>query len=781
MQTPGDGDLRHAVVGQECHIVARSATGPRGTDGERDDLDGYTNLILLCATCHALVDSQPGTYTLDVLRRLKAKHERAQDVDRVAGHNLLAQAERAGRFKRLSHLNAREFGVEWAGVDVATDGHLPYCPNLDIEVLVPMLQEALASRVFEPLVVTGDSGRGKTRLVFEALRRVWTADEDRQSCWVFTPGPADGPLLRSPALFEAVEDQAIVIWMDDVETVFTPSAVALSVDDINTFGELADSHTAVVIATAGGKGRQVYEEALRRLHPGGLQLDRFLRRSREVVMSGTVDPEAASSMFGENAADQIARHGLGVWALRANVLRDIYVNRRWPSTSARPTSSGLDDAVALVDALVAWKVAVSDSPVPEQLARELWSVFRPRRDAIGFPTDAAWQNAVEWATTPALPRQPLVRIDGDEHLEANDLIIEVAPIPTLLDHLAQTPSFDMWLKAQPDAALTIGMRSHTWSSVAARKAYTRALTVADQQVVVAASCNLGVLLEETDREEARRVLEAAIEQGSDAARVNLAGMISDEETEPALALLRVASLSDDPHISSRAAFMLGDLMVDVDHREARAAYEQAMETAPDDVGFRAACALGSLLHTRDPAAALEAYSHARTADDEHTAAKGAYGVGMLLVETDPNAARDALLEAYASDDDDMSPRALLVLASYFGDYLPDGGRAFYQAAIASRHPDVAGPAALNLGAMLIGSDPSAARQALELAVAIGDVDQVRPMAAFNLGVLLIDEDRPAAVRALETAANSEHEEIPDEARSLLDTIASTPADVMLRE
>lgn len=69
-----DGDT-HAIVGQECHIVARSLSGPRGEAEPRGDIDGIDNLILLCANCHAVVDSQPEKWTPDGVRTLKRDHE----------------------------------------------------------------------------------------------------------------------------------------------------------------------------------------------------------------------------------------------------------------------------------------------------------------------------------------------------------------------------------------------------------------------------------------------------------------------------------------------------------------------------------------------------------------------------------------------------------------------------------------------------------------------------------------------------------------------------------
>lgn len=80
VRVPEVGDDPHAIVGQECHIIARAPSGPRGNGGQREDLDGPENLILLCAICHALVDAQPQRYPPEELRRIKARH-----VQRIAG------------------------------------------------------------------------------------------------------------------------------------------------------------------------------------------------------------------------------------------------------------------------------------------------------------------------------------------------------------------------------------------------------------------------------------------------------------------------------------------------------------------------------------------------------------------------------------------------------------------------------------------------------------------------------------------------------------------------
>jgi hypothetical protein len=65
-----------AIVGDECHIHAKHTDGPRSNSSmSTDELDDYTNLILLCKVHHKMVDDQPNTYTIEYLRNLKKSHE----------------------------------------------------------------------------------------------------------------------------------------------------------------------------------------------------------------------------------------------------------------------------------------------------------------------------------------------------------------------------------------------------------------------------------------------------------------------------------------------------------------------------------------------------------------------------------------------------------------------------------------------------------------------------------------------------------------------------------
>jgi hypothetical protein len=83
--------MRRAVVtGQIAHIISESPDGPRGTeflsDGEHNR---HSNLIYLCPQHHKQIDDQPGLYTVERLRQMKADHESA--IQQAISHSYKAE------------------------------------------------------------------------------------------------------------------------------------------------------------------------------------------------------------------------------------------------------------------------------------------------------------------------------------------------------------------------------------------------------------------------------------------------------------------------------------------------------------------------------------------------------------------------------------------------------------------------------------------------------------------------------------------------------------------
>ena len=65
-----------SVVGEECHVISSRPNGPRhDPDFPIVLVDEPENLLLLCRVHHKMADDQCETYTVELLRKLKANHE----------------------------------------------------------------------------------------------------------------------------------------------------------------------------------------------------------------------------------------------------------------------------------------------------------------------------------------------------------------------------------------------------------------------------------------------------------------------------------------------------------------------------------------------------------------------------------------------------------------------------------------------------------------------------------------------------------------------------------
>jgi hypothetical protein len=70
------------ITGIICHIKARSRGGPRYDPNQKpEDRHSFGNLILLCSRHSKIIDSQPKTYTVDLLCEIKEMHERDGNIE----------------------------------------------------------------------------------------------------------------------------------------------------------------------------------------------------------------------------------------------------------------------------------------------------------------------------------------------------------------------------------------------------------------------------------------------------------------------------------------------------------------------------------------------------------------------------------------------------------------------------------------------------------------------------------------------------------------------------
>jgi len=69
--------LTEGIFAEMAHIVAFMPDGPRGGCGARPvDINDIRNLMLLCPTCHKLIDDHPDDYTRESLEKYKTSHEK---------------------------------------------------------------------------------------------------------------------------------------------------------------------------------------------------------------------------------------------------------------------------------------------------------------------------------------------------------------------------------------------------------------------------------------------------------------------------------------------------------------------------------------------------------------------------------------------------------------------------------------------------------------------------------------------------------------------------------
>lgn len=80
------------ILGEFAHIVGHSRQGPRGDfDLSTEERNKHNNFIVLCPAHHHIIDSQPRTYSVQVLRQMKRDHE-----ERVSRAVTIAAAPKTG-------------------------------------------------------------------------------------------------------------------------------------------------------------------------------------------------------------------------------------------------------------------------------------------------------------------------------------------------------------------------------------------------------------------------------------------------------------------------------------------------------------------------------------------------------------------------------------------------------------------------------------------------------------------------------------------------------------
>lgn len=206
-RSQADGD---AVVGDECHIVGRTPTSARaGEPIPGGDMDGFDNLILLCASDHRLIDSQPGRFPTATVCGLKGAHERW--VEQSLQVSVRAQSDTVQL--RMTHARTGKELLDAVAGDDALQ--FDYCEphNADEETAIAELSDELQDCDIISELGGAERVRAASRMS-ELLRRLgehgmlaWWGHVTRQ--W---PTPA-GPMPYRLAVIEVrrmAQDQELI-------------------------------------------------------------------------------------------------------------------------------------------------------------------------------------------------------------------------------------------------------------------------------------------------------------------------------------------------------------------------------------------------------------------------------------------------------------------------------------------------------------------------------------------------------------------------------------------
>lgn len=154
-----------AVLAEVAHINAASAGGPRFDSSQRqEERHGFDNLILLCPTHHALIDSAPNQYGAHALREMKNVHEKEvrRRIEANGGEVVNLETKAATQLARQVDASAADFAIITA-IPLELESILDYFPTLQKVTI------RLNSRTYFQGIVVADDGETRYRVVAAVL------------------------------------------------------------------------------------------------------------------------------------------------------------------------------------------------------------------------------------------------------------------------------------------------------------------------------------------------------------------------------------------------------------------------------------------------------------------------------------------------------------------------------------------------------------------------------------------------------------------------------------
>jgi TPR repeat protein len=577
---------------------------------------------------------------------------------------------------RVGEAGYKTFGAKPAGIP-GEPAFLDYVPRDADQTLRDALQEAQVER--RMLVVVGGSAGGKSRSAAEATRL--HLPDHRLLC------PRQTALARVNELPVADLGPALV-WLDDAER-YDERAFRDSIGWLLRSG-------VVVVATI----RRT--ELERRMPKGDLRnpLGEVLTNRELAVQVAwpVIWNDEERTRVGEHVrypallAWVAAGKSPSAWVVAGPALQDRLDDAK--ADDEQPVRYGV------VRTVLDWYGTGIAQPIPAAVIPRLLHAY------AGYePDPAEVEAALQWgfesvtgagritsqsllAKTPGGDAVTVHDYIQDAHAQGSETAIADVVWRAALDEATSTDArYGVGFIAAVRG--NAGVASEAWLPLAAE---------GDTEAML----SLGILFQDSDRDQAVHWFEKAAEAGK-----------------------------------AEAMFGLGVLLADRDQDQALRWYEKAAEAGNADAMYN----LGVLLRYEDPDQAGIWYQRAAKAG--HVGAM--YNLGLMLAANDPGQARRWLEKAAeAGHADPMYHLALLLKDSD-----PDQALRWLEKAAEAGRVD----AMFDLGMLLANRDQDQAVRWFEKAAEAGNI-----VAMFDLGVLLADRDRDRALRWYEKAAEAGHAE-----------------------
>jgi len=583
----------------------------------------------------AAVAALAGLVIIAARARLEGRRERAESVRRL-------------RVAPITEVDPTLIGVDKAAPTVLPGATLPdYLPRGVDTGLRDVIAAALAGRGDWLVVVVGGSKVGKSRTLFEALRRCALAGK------LQLVAPVDGDALRSlldPGQAMPIRAEYAVLWLDDLELFLNEGVTLRTLREWQSGGP-----GRIVAATYGGKGSELIAGSA----IGGLTTiaTDVLQHARQISLNSTSTDELAPlrGRLPEAEFETVRRHGLAAYLVAGPALQNkLFTGRHAPGAPACP------EGVAVVYTAVDWARCGRTDPISDTTLRQLWSTHLPAGIA---PTDDGFGIGLDWALRPVAATIALLHRTGG--YQAYDYVIRlVREQPG-----AAPPRDPVWAAAIDTATATeafaVAVAAYTHARLAdAATAFNRARDSSITELAALAGYNLGVMLGRLGRsaDTLAAYQQVITDYGDDPApalRERVAGALYNTgvvlgrlgRSADALAAYQqvITDYGDDPApaLRERVAKALVNQGVALGKlgrpADALAAYQQVVDRYGDDPALRerVAAALvnqGVALGMRGrPADALAAYQQVITdyGDDPAPAlreqvAKALYNTGIAL-------------------------------------------------------------------------------------------------------------------------------------------------------